>query len=328
MKATALADANIALVKYWGKRHSTLILPHNGSISMTCEGLWAKTTVEWGIADKHEITINDEELKKDEKDILGHLDRIRDVAGLTTHAKVISETNFPVAAGLASSAAGLASLTLAATRAAGLNLGEKELSVLTRQGSGSACRSICSGFAEWHRGERDDGLDSYATTIASPKEWPDFRIIACIVSEKKKPVGSRAGMAQTVATCPYYPQWVESATKDLAIVREGIRAKDFQRVGSAAELNCLKMHATMMSTTPPIIYWTPETMEVIHAVRRWRDEGTPCYFTIDAGPQVKILCMESSREELEQRLKELEGVIKTITCKPGDGAKLMEKHLF
>lgn len=327
MKATAIANANIALVKYWGKRNPFLILPQNGSISMTCQGLWAKTTVEFGDFEKDEIIINDEELKKDEKDILGHLEKIRNLAGIREKAKLVAEINFPVAAGLASSAAGLASATLAATKAAGLNLGERELTILTRQGSGSACRSICGGFAEWFRGEKEDGLDSFAETIASPDHWPDFRIIACIVSEKKKPIGSRAGMSQTVETCPYYTKWVESATRDLESMREGIKSRNFEQVGSIAELNCLKMHATMMTTVPPIIYWTPETLEVIHAVRVWREE-LPSYFTIDAGPQVKVLCLESNSRELEKRLQELEGVIKTITCKPGEGAKLLGEHLF
>src|SRR3989339_2287538 len=167
MKATAVANANIALVKYWGKRNSELILPYNSSVSMTCDGLWTKTTVEFSPKySKDEITINDEELKKDEKDILGHLDRIRKMAGINYKAKIVSESNFPVAAGLASSASGLAALSLAASVAVGLKLNEKQLTILSRQGSGSASRSICEGFAIWYHGIKEDGTDSYAECIA------------------------------------------------------------------------------------------------------------------------------------------------------------------
>ncbi|MBI3190766.1 diphosphomevalonate decarboxylase [archaeon] len=329
MKATATANANIALVKYWGKRSSDPILPQNGSISMTCDGMSTTTTVEF--SDKyreHTVTINDEEFKKDEKDIHGHIDRICKLAGIIQHAKVVSESNFPVAAGLASSASGFAALTMAACTAAGLKLSKKELSIITRQGSGSACRSIFGGFVEWVRGQKDDGSDSYAECIASKEKWPDFRMIATIVEAKKKPVSSRGGMAQTVTTCPYYKDWLSTVEDDLDTVRKGIQEKDFGKVASTAEFNALKMHATMITTKPPIIYWIPATMEIIHAVRQMREDGINAYFTMDAGPNVKILCLDKDVSEIEKRVNELDGVVNTILCKPGDGAALLDKHLF
>ncbi len=328
MKATAIANANIALVKYWGKRNKELILPFNSSISMTCDGLHTKTTVEFGDFDSDSITINDEELRKDEKDIMGHIERIRKMAGISEKAKIVSESNFPVAAGLASSASGLAALTLAASKAAGLSLSEKELTILARLGSGSASRSISEGFVEWHKGEKDDGSDSYGESIAKKSHWPEFRMLACIVSEAKKAVGSRAGMAQTVANCPYYEGWLKSVNSDLDAVRSGILEKNFSKVGSTAEMNALKMHATMMTTTPPIIYWQPATIDVMHHISAWRQEGLESYFTMDAGPQVKILCLEKDMKELQARLEELDCIKKTIVCKPGDGAQLSNTHLF
>ncbi len=328
MKATALANANIALVKYWGKRNKELILPFNSSISMTCDGLHTKTTVEFDNYSEDTILVNDEEIRKDEKDVLGHVERIRKIAGIHQKAKIVSESNFPVAAGLASSASGLAALTLAATKAAGLNLNERELTMLARMGSGSASRSICEGFAEWHKGHKDDGSDSYAETIAPKSHWPEFRMLACIVSEAKKPVSSRGGMAQTVANCPYYEGWLKSVDNDLDAVRNGIKHRDFTLVGSTAEKNALKMHATMITTTPSIIYWTPATMDVIHSVIGWREEGLEVYFTMDAGPQVKILCLEKDVHEIQKRLESLDSIKKTILCKPGDGAKIVNDHLF
>ena len=329
MKATAIANANIALVKYWGKRDKALILPQNSSISMTCEGMQTTTTVEFSNKYKeHTVIINDEEFKKDEKDIHGHLDRICRLAGISQHANVVSESNFPVAAGLASSASGFAALTLAACAAAGLRLSPKKLSMLTRQGSGSACRSIFGGFVEWHRGFRTDGSDSYAELIASKEHWPDFRMITAVVQEKKKPVSSRAGMQQTVETCPYYKAWLESVENDLRNIRQGIRQRNFEKVAGIAEYNCLKMHAMMMTTRPPIIYWLPATMEIIHAVRQMRENGIHAYFTIDGGPNVKVMCMKRDENKINKMLLELDGVIKTISCKPGSGAHLSDKHLF
>ncbi len=329
MKATAVANANIALVKYWGKRNKELILPFNSSISMTCDGLHTKTTVEFSEKyDSDTMVINDEELRKDEKDILGHIERIRKMAGIEEKAKVISESNFPVAAGLASSASGLAALTLATSKAAGLDLNEKELSILARMGSGSASRSICEGFAEWHKGSKEDGSDSYAESIAPKAHWPEFRMIACIVSEEKKPVSSRAGMAQTVANCPYYEGWLKTVEDDLNNVRNGILKKDFTLVGSTAEYNALKMHATMMTTRPSIIYWTPATMDIMHSVVHWREEGLESYFTMDAGPQVKILCLEKNLDEIKTKLEESDSIKKTVICKPGDGTKIVNEHLF
>lgn len=329
MKSTATANANIALVKYWGKRDDRLILPHNGSISMTCDGLQTTTTVEF--SDKYykdSVIINDEELQKDEKNILGHLDRIRKLAGIKEKAKVMSQSNFPVAAGLASSASGFAALTLAATKAAGLQLTERELTILSRQGSGSSCRSIGEGFVEWYKGKKTDGSDSYAESIANKNHWPEFRMIATIVSESKKKVSSRAGMKQTVETCPYYKDWLATVDNDLNIIRNGIRKRDFSSVGLTAEMNCLKMHALMITTIPPIIYWIPATLGVMHAVQLMRNDGLECYFTIDGGPQIKVMCLAKDEKEITKRLMELDGVKKTIVCKPGDGVKIIDRHLF
>jgi diphosphomevalonate decarboxylase len=329
VKATAIANINIALVKYWGKRNEELILPYNSSISMTCDGLFTITTVEFSDEYKKDLVIiNDEELKKDEKDILGHIERIRQMAGIKEKVKIVSESNFPVAAGLASSASGLAALTVAAVKAVGSDLSQKEFSILARQGSGSACRSIFGGFVEWLKGEKEDGSDSYAKQIADKNYWSEFRMITTIVTEAKKKVGSRAGMAQTVKTCPYYEGWLKTVNQDLDIVRKSILNKDFTSVGSQAESNCLKMHALMMTTKPAIIYWIPATMEIIRNVILWREKGLECYFTIDAGPNVKVLCLKKDEKEINKRLLKLGGVIKTIICRPGDEAKLIDKHLF
>src|SRR3989338_7037659 len=308
MKSTATANANIALIKYWGKRDEKLILPQNSSISMTCDGMSTITTVEFSDNYKKDsIIINDEELKKDEKKTIDHIDRIRKLAGIKERTRIVSNNNFPTAAGLASSASGFAALTLAAATAAGLKLGEKELTILTRLGSGSASRSICAGFAEWHKGSKKNGSDSFSESIADKNYWHQFRMITTIVTEAKKKVSSRAGMAQTVKTSPLYKGWLDSVEEDLANMRSGIKKRNFSLVGLTAENNCLKMHATMMTTKPPIIYWIPATIEIIQHVHAWREEGLECYFTIDGGPQVKVICLEKDAKELNERLLQLNG---------------------
>ncbi|RLE09431.1 diphosphomevalonate decarboxylase, partial [Candidatus Aerophobetes bacterium] len=290
MKVTAIANSNIALIKYWGKRDPKLMLPQNGSISMTLDGLYTITTVEFHPNYERDILIlNGRELSegKEYEEVVAFLNIVRETAGISEKAKVATENNFPTAAGLASSASGFAALALAASKAAGLNLDKRELSILARRGSGSASRSIEGGFVEWMRGEKEDGSDSYAVQIAPKDHW-DFRMITTIVSTEEKKVKSRAGMAQTVKTCPFYRDWLLTVDEDLKAVREGILNKDFTQVGETAEYNCLKMHATMITTKPPLIYWNPATMEIIHAVQAWREEGLECYFTIDAGPNVKV----------------------------------------
>jgi diphosphomevalonate decarboxylase len=330
MKATAIANANMALSKYWGKRSTDPILPQNGSISMTLDGAETTTTVEFSENYKeHQVIINDEEFKKDEKDLPGHLERIMKRAGVEgVHAKVVSNSTIPIAAGLASSAAGFSAVTYAAAEALDLKLSEKELSIMTRMGSGSACRSIAGGFVEWYRGELDDGSDSFAESIVDENYWPEFRIIATIISEKKKAVSSRAGMAQTVETCPFYDAWLEDIKNDLDAIREGIKERNFTKVGEVAEFNAVKMHSTMMTTKPGIFYWIAETMSIIHEIRQMREEGVDVYFTMDAGPNVAVMCLERDVVSVNRRLQSLDGVIKTIISKPGKGAYITDTHLF
>lgn len=330
MKATAKANSNIALVKYWGKRDEKLILPQNSSISMTLDKLHTITTVEFsGKLSKDELTIDGEKIEGLELErVETHLDLIRKKLGERTFAKIESKNNFPKSAGLASSASGFAALTIAATKALDLHLDKRELSILARQGSGSASRSIDGGFVEWMKGSMEDGSDSYAKVIAPKEHWEELTMIVTVLTEKEKKIKSREGMQRTVENSPMYKTWLETVDKDLENMREGILEKDFLTVGKTAELNALKMHATMHTTKPPIIYWEPETIRLMKEVIVMREEGIDVYFTIDGGPQVKILCLEKNASKIENRVKELKEVKKTIKCKTGGEAKLIDEDLF
>jgi len=331
MKATARANSNIALVKYWGKRNSELILPYNSSISMTLEGLHTTTTVEY--SEKHKgdsLIMNGTLLTKGPEldEVKKFMDLVRKKTNVHMHAKIATENNFPTAAGLASSASGFAALAFAATKAGQREMDFRELSILARQGSGSASRSFHGGFVEWKKGSREDGIDSFAEQLAPASHWENLRMIISIVSTKAKKVKSRAGMGQTVATSPLYKGWLDSVEKDLNDVRTAIKERAFSLLGNVAEMNALKMHATMITTNPSIIYWQPASVAVMHEVHHMREDGLEGYFTMDAGPQVKVLCLEKNAKQIEKNISAIEGVEKTIVCKVGDKAKIINEGLF
>jgi diphosphomevalonate decarboxylase len=329
-KKTARAPSNIALVKYWGKRNESLILPQNSSVSMTLDNLYTITTVEFDKSYKEdEVYIDDLKATKTEsKRVIDHLELLRTQANVDLKAKVVSKGNFPKKAGLASSASAFAALTLAASEVLGLSLTEKELSIFSRRGSGSAARSINGGFVKWNKGQKDDGSDSYATSLVGPDHWPELAMIVTVVSPQEKKVSSRAGMKQTVQTSPLYESWLNTIESDIKKIQEAILEKDFQKLGTTAEKNALKMHASMHTTTPPLIYWESGTLKLMKEVISLREEGTECYFTIDAGPQVKVLCLKKDLSKISERITSL-GVTQDIyVCHPGNGASIINNHLF
>lgn len=320
MKATAKAHTNIALIKYWGKRNEAIILPTNNSLSLTLDGYYTTTTVEFDESLSQDQFILDEQIASGEQYIrvTAFLDIIRQMAGKQLFANVTSVNEVPTAAGFASSASGFAALAAAGSKAIGLHLSEKELSRLTRRGSGSACRSIYGGFAEWEMGMREDGEDSYAIPIAPANYW-DIRVAAVVLSATKKSVSSRAGMRRTVETSPFFQGWLDSISYDLAEIKQGIKARDFQQVGEIAEANCMKMHATTLGAKPPFTYWHDTTLVVMQKVWEMRSQGIPVYFTIDAGPNVKVLYLPEHEAYIEQTLGELQGVTDIRLSKPGQG---------
>ncbi|MFC2947419.1 diphosphomevalonate decarboxylase [Virgibacillus sediminis] len=321
MKATARAHTNIALIKYWGKRNEQIILPTNSSLSLTLDGFYTTTTVEF----KEELAkdtfyLNDEPVKGEQYSrVAKFLNLIRRTAGNEQlYAEVRSINEVPTAAGFASSASGFAALAAAGTKAAGVDMSNQELSKLTRQGSGSACRSIFGGFAEWRMGNRADGSDSHAVQVAPQDHW-DIRVAAVVLNETMKEVSSREGMKRTVDTSPFYSGWIDSIPNDLKEIKAGISVRDFEKVGQIAEANCLKMHATTLGANPPFTYWLDTTMTVMQTVREMRKSGIPAYFTIDAGPNVKVLYLPQYEEKIQQILSDIEGVTDVRLSKVGQG---------
>jgi len=326
MKGTAVARANIAFIKYWGNLDDDLRLPMNGSISMTLDRLRTVTTVEFSPAlAEDEIEVDGEEPSAGAKArIVSHLDHLRTLAGKPLKAHVASVNDFPTGVGLASSASGFAALTLAAAGALEMGLEDRGLSTLARLGSGSATRSIWGGYVEWVAGAKHE--DSFASQIAPPEHWEICDCIA-LVSTEAKEVASSEGH-KLAKSSPLYSARLSQVKEDLDRVREAILSRDFESLGSVAEREALSLHAIMMTSQPSLLYWTPATVRVMKEVRSWREEGHSVYFTIDAGPNVHLLTLPSCVEEIERALGEVEGVKEVIVCRPGQGVRLIEEHLF
>jgi diphosphomevalonate decarboxylase len=321
MKATVKARANIALVKYWGKLNTDLNIPAVGSISITLDKLWTETEVEFGKSISADTFFLNNEARKDQLDrVISCLDILRSHAKVSYAARVVSHNNFPTGAGLASSASGFAALTMAAARSLGLNFPPKKLSIIARQGSGSAARSIFGGFVEMHVGSKGDGSDSFAEPILSSDDWP-LEVVVAITERKEKEVSSRIGMAKSELTSPYYGEWVKTSPIDLNSVREAIQAQDFEQLAEVAELNCLKMHAVAIASQPPLVYWNSATVACIHAVRELRRSGIPVFFTIDAGPQIKAVCTPGVSKNVEKVLRDIPGVLDTLVTGLGPGVE-------
>lgn len=321
MKATAKAPANIAVIKYWGKKDARLRLPANNSISINLSEVFTITAVEFltGLRDDR-ISLDEETAAGDVRTrISAHLDRVRQMAGILLRAQVESKNNFPKGTGLASSASGFAALTLAASSAAGLDMSEKELSILARQGSGSACRSIPSGIVEWKAGDSD--TTSYAYSLFPADFW-NIRDVIAIVGGAVKKVSSTEGHA-AVESSPFYKARIREMPRKIGNLKAAIRRRDFSEFGEICEAEAMSMHATMLTSKPALVYWMPATLRVMHQIADWRASGVESYFTIDAGPNVHVLCLAPDAPKLEGWLSMLEGVQKVIVNKPANGATLI-----
>lgn len=327
MKATAIAHPNIALVKYWGKRNIEYNLPAAGSVSMTLGGLETRTTVSFDKRiDVDVVELNETLVDQGPKfeRVTQFLDLVRNRAGLRQRARVVSRNDFPTGAGLASSASGFAALAVAATHAAGLELSDAELSALARRGSGSAARSLFGGYAEMRPGTREDGQDAYAVPIKPADHW-DLRCVIAVTAHGEKEISSTEGMTRTHQTSPFYDQWVDSVPLDIEWARTAIEQRDFDELARIAEASCLRMHATAMAAEPGIIYWNGTTVDLIQRVRAARKEGLPVFFTIDAGPQVKVFCPAEAQSDCEAMLRDVDGVRDVLVTYPGEGARLIEE---
>jgi diphosphomevalonate decarboxylase len=320
-QAEAIAHPNIALIKYWGNRQANLRLPANSSLSMTLSRLETHVLVHFDESlATDSLTINrmpasPEALRR----VSEHLNRIRHLAGIDRRARVASHSNFPSGAGIASSAAAFAALSLAGAAAAGIDASQSEISRLARLGSGSACRSIFGGFVEWpaDAGEADShGIPAFAADY-----WALADVIA-VVRLTSKHVGSTMGHA-IAASSPIQDARVADCQRRLTICKKALAERDFNSLADVVELDSNLMHAVMMTSTPSVVYWEPPTLAVMQTIRRLRRDGLPACYTLDAGPNVHCLCLERDSGEVARRLAAVPGVIEILAAGVGGPARLL-----
>jgi diphosphomevalonate decarboxylase len=316
MRAVAVAHPNVALIKYWGKRARAGNLPATGSLSLVLGGLTTETTVEFDpalLGDR--VLLDGSEDPDTSARVTTCLDLLRREAGIRAGAMVESRNDFPTGAGLASSASGFAALVTAAAGALGLRLAPQRLAEIARLGSGSAPRSLLGGVVLL----TNRGATTVCEQIAAPADWP-LEIVVAVTTSGRKATSSREGMAQSEQTSPYYDAWVQTHSGDLEAGLSAIRARDFPALAGIAEHNCLKMHAVMLTTCPPLLYWTPATLACLHRVQELRRDGVPVFFTVDAGPQVKAVCLPGVASDVAAALAELPGVVRILQSPLGEGA--------
>ncbi len=324
-QATALAHPNIALIKYWGNKDHEYRIPENGSISFNLGSLQTKTKVTFNSNfEKDQLIINQTPIEGPGLKRVSHiLGLVRELSGKPYFAQVTSENNFPMGAGIASSAAAFAALSLAASSAIGLHLNEKDLSRLARRGSGSACRSIPGGFVEWFPGSTDQ--NSFAASFANSSHWNLVDLIV-VVNNKHKSVGSTAGHA-LAPTSPLQTSRLADVQRRLSIVKNAILKKDFEALAETVEQDSNIMHAVMMTSNPPLFYWEPASINLMKKVPGWRSEGLAVCYTMDAGPNVHLICEEKDAKIIEEKVKTLDG-IQTILCSEiGDEAKILKENI-
>ena len=326
MKATAKAPANIAFIKYWGKSDEEERIPLNDSFSMNLSSAHTITTVEFvpGMTEDNVSllggTFSDEETKR----VVRGLDRIRVQIGSNMKAKVVTSNSFPKGTGSAASASGFAALTVAACAAIGASLSEKDLTILARLGSGSACRSIPDGFVYWEKGT--DSGSSYAYSLYPETYW-DLRDLLVIVDRSMKKISTTDGM-EAVRTSPKLASRLEEVPRRIEAMKNAFAEKQFHRFGEILEEECLDMHAVMQSQVPPLRYWNETTRLLMDRVVHWRNEGIQVYFTIDAGPNVHLICEGHQEAAVLDKLRTIPGILEIISNTPAPGTVCISDHLF
>ncbi len=331
---TAEGAPNIAFIKYWGKRDERLILPFNSSLSMTFEHKAMRTVTSVVLSKRlaEDVFFLDGKMQnlknKEIQERFGILNQLRAMANTETKMLVVSRNYFPTASGLASSASGIATLVYAANSALELNLSAKEMSVIARQGSGSACRSLFGGIVVWNKGSRADGKDSFAEQVFDSRYWPELVDNIVVVSDVKKKVSSRAGMGQTVKTNPLFKARPESAERRLRLIKEAYKKKDISEVAKHMIADSNEMHALMLSTTPSIRYLNPASYAIMSAIEELNDsEGRIIAgYTFDAGPNANIVTIGKYQKKVLEVIgpfEEDKQIQYMKTSKVGEGPKLL-----
>ena len=322
VRASAEAHPNVALVKYWGKRPSRGNLPAMGSLSLTLGFLATRTTVGFGGGGEDALILNGRGNTKDLKrvqDCLAPLRRRSAADAAPGPARVESRNDFPTGAGLASSASGMAALALAGASALGLADDQALVGRAAMEGSGSAPRSLYGGIVLL---SMDPAGDWSCRSLLAPEEWP-LKVVVAVTQAGPKQTDSRSGMELTRRTSPFYKAWLQSQSADLEAAERAVRQRDFDHLAELAQSNCLKMHATAMGASAPLLYFNGATVECMHRVGALARDGAAVFFTVDAGPQIKAVCLPESLNDVVDALRQVPGVRQVLSGGLGGGARVI-----
>ncbi|HEQ0689544.1 diphosphomevalonate decarboxylase [Streptococcus pyogenes] len=291
---TVTSYANIAIIKYWGKENQAKMIPSTSSISLTLENMFTTTSVSFlpdtATSDQFYINgvlQNDEEHTK----ISAIIDQFRQPG--QAFVKMETQNNMPTAAGLSSSSSGLSALVKACDQLFNTQLDQKALAQKAKFASGSSSRSFFGPVAAW---DKDSGAIYKVETDLK------MAMIMLVLNAAKKPISSREGMKLCRDTSTTFDQWVEQSAIDYQHMLTYLKTNNFEKVGQLTEANALAMHTTTKTANPPFSYLTKESYQAMEAVKELRQEGFACYFTMDAGPNVKVLCLEKDLAQLAERL--------------------------
>lgn len=313
MQAIAKSCPNIALIKYWGKRDTLKNLPAVDSLSLTLDSLWTTMDVKFSPEMlQDELVINDEQQDKE-------FSRVQDclnlVAGESRNfAKIKSSCNFPISAGLASSSSSFSALVVAANSALGKKWNTHLFANQASAISGSAARSLLGGIVELENISNGIKIQQ----LSKPNRWP-LKVIIAITDTRKKPISSSEAMKLSAKTSPFYASWVQDQVFDMKEAKTAVVDQDFEKLAVISEHNCLKMHSVMWTSRPSIVYWNSATINCMHAIRNLQKKGEPVFFTIDAGPQIKAICLPENEDLVEKRLGEIVGVKSIMKSDLGSG---------
>lgn len=322
MQATAIAHPNVALIKYWGKSDTDANFPAVGSLSLTLSGISTRTNIRFDATLAGDsLLINGSEDSRALPRVARCLDLLRASAGVQLYAAVESTNDFPTGAGLASSASGYAALVTAAAAALGIDGEHELLNEVARIGSGSAPRSLHDGIVLLDANPATGTMT--CATVAAPDDWP-LQVLVAVTSRTPKDIGSTGGMESSRETSPYYQAWVDSHAADLQAGLAAVAEHDFAVLAELSEFSCLKMHSVALSSKPALIYWSGATVAAMQRVKELRADGVPVFFTIDAGPQLKAVCLPEAAEQVRDALQQVPGVLDVIECSLGRGAWVEE----
>ena len=311
MSTRATASPSLALVKYWGKIPGGINIPATSSLAVTLDSLKTDTLVELNEQDVVHINGKVQERGR----FVPVFDEVRSVSGSEIHFRADSSNNFPTSAGLASSSSGLAALVAACFSEARIGVSERTLSRVARIGSGSASRAVFGGFTSFPRGSQ------WARQVAPAEHWPTFRVVVARISAESKPVSSRDAMEHARSTSPFYEAWLHHSATLMDEAEDALLGRDLEKLGDAMRASYLSMFSTMFSSRPPIVFWLPGSLEVMHRAADLRTQGVPVWETMDAGPQVKLVTDAEHLSAVMEAVSDFE----PMSSGPGDGVRIVQE---